>query len=288
MLDLNAVGTVLERVRRQRPLVHLITNFVTMNIVADALRAVGARPVMASACEEVAEMTASASALVLNLGTPVPERLRAMRTSGELAHARGIPLVFDPVGVGATHLRTTWALQFLTVVRPDVIRGNSGEIAALAGRRGTVSGVDTRIRADTSEEDLEAEAHQVAQRWKTTVASTGAMNWLCDGSRAGAIKNGHPYLPLVTGTGDMASALIGACLAVEGDAFVAAASGLLALGLAGEHAGAEAHGPGSFRIALIDALHGLTIQQVVGEGHVSIASWINNDEHQRGARQNLL
>ncbi len=271
VLDRNAVGAALERVRRERPLVHLITNLVTMNVVADALRALGARPVMASACEEVAEVTAAANALVLNLGTPAPERLRAMRLSGELARARGIPIVFDPVGVGASRYRTTWARQFLMLVRPDVIRGNAGEVAALAGRTGTVSGVDTVVDASRGAGDLDpaAEARQVAQRWKTTVASTGVPNWVSDELRAVAVENGHPFLPLVTGTGDMASALIGACLSVEGDSFVAAAGGLLALGLAGEHAGTEAHGPGSFRAALLDALHGLTAQQVVGEGRIS-------------------
>jgi hydroxyethylthiazole kinase len=265
MLDLSAVAAVLERVRREQPLVHVITNFVTINIVADGLRAFGARPVMAHAHEEIAEITGASRAVVLNLGTPSTERLQAMWICGEHARAHDIPVVLDPVGVGASQFRTTWALEFLAHTGAQVVRGNSGEIAALVGRHGTMSGVDGVI----GNVDIVAEARAVARAFNTTVAATGATSLVIDGSHACAIENGHPFLPTITGTGDMASALIGACLAVERNAFIAAASGLIALGLAGEHAGAGARGPGSFRVALLDALYGLTTQQVMGESRVS-------------------
>lgn len=265
MIDLTSIAAVLERVRRERPLVHVITNFVTMNIVADALQAIGARPVMAFASEEVVEIAASARALVLNLGTPAPERLHAMRLAAESARAVGIPIVLDPVGVGASRWRTSWAMQFLANVRVDVVRGNSGEIAALTGRSGTVSGVDTIV----DDLDPATEAHWVARRWNTTVASTGASDWICNETRVVSVQNGHPLLRAVTGSGDIASALIGACLAVDRDAPLAAASGLIALGLAGEHAGAEAHGPGTFRAALMDGLFSLNAQQVTREGRIA-------------------
>ncbi|MCL4506211.1 MAG: hydroxyethylthiazole kinase [Chloroflexi bacterium] len=265
MPDPGAVAAVLERVRREQPLVHVITNFVTMNAVADALRAFGARPVMAHAIEEVAEITAASRALVLNLGTPSTERLQAMRASGEHARACGIPVVLDPVGVGASQFRTAWALDFLAHTGAQVVRGNGGEIAALAGRRGAMSGVDGVI----GDIDVATESRAVARAFTTTVAATGATSLVTDGLHACAIQNGHPFLPTITGTGDMASALIGACLAVERNAFIAAASGLIALGLAGERAGAAARGPGSFRAALLDALYGLTTQQVMDESRFS-------------------
>lgn len=265
MLDLSAVAAVLERVRREQPLVHVITNFVTMNTVADALRAFGARPVMAHAIEEVVEITTASQAVVLNLGTPSVERLQAMRISGENARDRGIPVVLDPVGVGASQFRITWAQEFLARTGAQVVRGNGGEIAALAGRHGAMSGVDSVI----GDFDLATESRAVAQAFNTTVAATGAVSLVADGSHTCAIQNEHSFLPTVTGTGDIASALIGACLAVESDAFIAAASGLIALGLAGEHAGIAARGPGSFRVGLLDALYGLTAQQVMDKGRIT-------------------
>ncbi len=246
-------AAILERVRAEQPLIHLITNFVTMNRVADALRALGARPVLAFAREEVEEIAPSSRAVVLNLGTPTVERIAAMRAAGAVANGRAIPIVFDPVGVGASAFRTENATALLDALRVNVIRGNAGEIAALAGQRGTMSGVDF-VRADY---DLATLARAVAQRWRTVVAITGATDCVGDGTRAASIYNGHAYLETITGGGDIASALIGACLAVERDALVAASSALVFLGLAGEQAAERARGPASFHVALFDELHAL-------------------------------
>lgn len=246
-------GEILAAIRREQPLIHLLTNLVTMNEVAQALRALGARPIMAFAHEEAVEIALAARAVVLNLGTPTAERMQVMQNVGRAANAQQIPVVFDPVGVGASAFRTASARALLENVRVQVLRGNAGEMACLVNRAGHLSGVDVGRGAV----DGAALAREVAQRWKTIAVVTGQVDYASDGTRVVAVHNGHPFLPQISGTGDIVSAFCGACLAVESEGLVAAASALIFLGLAGERAGASARGPGSFNAALRDELYAL-------------------------------
>jgi hydroxyethylthiazole kinase len=274
------IATALARLRDQKPLIHHITNLVVMNDTANLTLHLGALPVMAHAVEEVAEMTGGADALLLNLGTLTPARAKAMWLAGETANQVQAPIVLDPVGVGATRLRTETAQRLLEGLEIAVVRGNAGEIAGLDYSPGLeeempplsppptcgwfhggeeesaplVRGVESVAQVD----DRVALARSAARRLGTTVAITGARDVISDGTRVLGVDNGHRWLTTVTGTGCMASAAIAAFCAVEPDPLVAAAAGLATLGLAAEHAAETAHGPASFKVALLDAVYGLT------------------------------
>jgi hydroxyethylthiazole kinase len=255
-----------QRVRERRPLVHQITNLVVMNPTANATLAIGASPVMAHARQEVADMVALAGALVLNTGTLEPDWIEAMLLAGRRANELGVPVVLDPVGAGATTYRTETNLMLLSELAIAVLRGNAGEIGALTGAGGAVRGVDS-VEGVTDPLRVAAAG---ALRWSTTVAITGARDVLSDGTRGVAVDNGHPLLSVVTGTGCMATAMIGAFAAVEEDRLVAAASALAVYGLAAEGAAETARGPGTFQAALFDSLHALTPEEA--EAGVRIVS----------------
>lgn len=260
----DAVVAVLERVRQARPLVQIMTNAVTMGDVAHATLAIGARPVMAQAAEEVAEIVSSASALVLNLGTPSHERIEAMVVAGRVANGADIPVVFDPLGAGASVFRVESTSHILSAVHPSVIRGNAGEVASLAGIAGQVSGVD----AKETHYDRAAVARSVAASQHTVVAISGAVDHISDGSRVLAIENGTPELQRVSGAGDMLDALLGAALAVESDPLLAAASGSLWLGIAAELAAVGVKGIGSFHVALFDSLDKLDAGAILARARI--------------------
>jgi hydroxyethylthiazole kinase len=255
-----AAVAVLDRVRRQQPLIHLITNLVTLADVANATLAIGARPVMAHAPEEVEEIARAARALVLNLGTPSRERVEAMSRAGQAANAQGIPVIFDPVGVGASRFRRENSARLFDALCIAIVRGNAGEIGALAGLEGTQSGVDT-VRTDY---DRAAVARSLAARYRAVVAVSGPTDFVSDSTRIVAIGNGTPLLQRITGAGDMLSAIIGASAAVESDALLAAASGTIWFGVASECAARRgaANGTGSFRVALLDALSNLNAETI--------------------------
>lgn len=254
------------RVRERRPLVHCLTNFVTLNDVANVLLAFGALPVMASAIEEVAEMADQADALVLNLGTPSRERIEAMLVAGQAAQRHGIPVVVDPVGVGATSFRVAAAKRLLEEAHPAIVRGNAAEVARLAGRPAASRGVESVGEADVAQQTEAAQA--LARQRRLVVAATGARDIVTDGTQTLAVDNGHLLLRDITGAGDMATALVAALAAVEPDRLLAAAGALVLFGLAAERAAATAGGPGGFRIGLFDALYNLTVQEVVEGGKV--------------------
>jgi hydroxyethylthiazole kinase len=247
-------GDSLERLRAARPLIHQITNYVVMNETANATLALGALPVMAHAREEVAEMAAYAGALVLNIGTLSPRWVDAMLVAGRVANERGIPVVLDPVGAGATSYRTDTAKRILNDVRVAVLRGNAGEVATLVGVEAEMRGVESIDAASDS-----AELARAAGRTLGVVASvTGPIDHVSDGDRVIAVDNGHPLMASITGTGCMSSALTGCFLAVNRDRPLdAAAEALVAFGVAGEDAAQGAKGPGSFHVALYDALANL-------------------------------
>lgn len=235
--------------RKRAPLVHNITNYVVMNITANALLAVGASPAMVHAVEEAAEFAGIAQALVINIGTLSPRWVEAMELAARAATEAGVPWILDPVAAGATVYRTETAGR-LARLEPKVIRGNASEIMALAGEAGSARGVDSTRGSDAA---INA-AERLARATGAVVAVTGAVDYITDGNRLAGLANGDIMLTRVTGTGCSATALIGAFLGAGLPAFEAAAAGLATIGVAAEIALPGAKGPGSFAVALIDAL----------------------------------
>lgn len=249
-----AAGATLRELRERKPLVHQITNYVVMNETANATLALGALPVMAHAQEEVEEMVGLASALVLNIGTLSPPWVEAMLLAGRAASERGIPVVLDPVGAGATRYRTETARRILAEVAVTVLRGNPGEVATLVGGEAEVRGVES-IATGLEPAEL---AREAARQLGLVASVTGPVNHVSDGERQLAVANGHPLLAAVTGTGCISSALTGCFLAAKPQApLEAAAEALAALGVAAEDAAAGAGGPGTFHARLYDALAAL-------------------------------
>jgi hydroxyethylthiazole kinase len=240
----------LQLLREKKPLVHNITNYVVMNYTANALLACGASPVMAHAAEEVEEMVSLAGALVLNIGTLTPYWIDSMISAGLRANERQIPIILDPVGSGATTLRTQSAKRLIQALSIAVIRGNASEVLSLAQEGSQTKGVDSIH----SVEEAEEAALVLAKELRTTLAITGKVDLITDGERIYRVMNGHELMGYVTGTGCTATVIIGAFLAVDKDAAEAAATGLAFFGLAGEVAAQKAVGPGGFQIGLLDAL----------------------------------
>ncbi len=249
---------LLSRVRERHPLIHHITNFVVMNDTANATLALGALPVMAHAREEVEEMVGAAGALILNPGTLEPAWVESMLIAGKRANELGVPIVYDPVGVGATRLRNETGRRFLENLKIGVVRGNSGEVGALAGAGGVVKGVES---VQGVSDPLQV-ARELAQRCDTTVAITGKRDIISDGKRALGVDNGHVLLTTITGTGCMSTTAVAVFNAVESDRLLATAAALACYGLAAQIAARRAKAPGSFRAALLDALYLLTPAQI--------------------------
>jgi hydroxyethylthiazole kinase len=247
-------GADLAEIRERKPLVHQITNYVVMNETANATLSLGALPVMAHAVEEVEEMASIAAALVLNIGTLSKQWIEAMLLAAGAANAAGVPVVLDPVGAGATRLRTETAKRILDEAEIAVVRGNAAEVATLAGREAEIRGVESIGSADSGAELAKAAATALG-----CVASvTGPVDHVSDGVRTIAVANGDALLGTVSGTGCMSTAITGCFLAVAGDRPLdAAAEALVAFGVAGEDAGVGAKGPGTFHAALYDALYNL-------------------------------
>lgn len=246
-------GSSVAAIRATRPLIHQITNLVVMNETANVTLAVGALPVMAHALEEVEEMVAQAGALVLNIGTLSPAWVESMLRAGRAANRAGIPVVLDPVGVGATGFRTAVAERICAEVRVSIVRGNAAEVAALCGEAAAIRGVESISSGDPSEL-----ADTAARLLRTVAVVTGAVDHVASATEHVAIANGVPLLTAVTGTGCMASALCGCFVAIHPrDPLRAAVEALATFGVAAEAAAATAKGPGSFHVNLYDSLAGL-------------------------------
>ncbi len=259
---------IMAKVRIRRPLVHHITNFVVMNVTANITLCAGALPVMAHAKEEAAEMTSGAGALVLNLGTLWPGEVEAMLAAGHCANERGIPVVMDPVGAGATRFRTDTARRLLGELSISIVRGNVAEIGVLAGLAAKISGVESVSVAD----DSANVAVQFARQYGCVAAVTGPIDAVSDGTRLIRVANGHPMMSKVTGTGCMATAVVAAYAAVEHDYVTAVAAALAAFGLAGQIAAEKAQGPSTFQVHLFDALAGLTEEALRAGGRIGVAT----------------
>jgi len=241
----------LAKLREKKPLIHNITNFVVMNYTANALLACGASPVMAHAKEEVEEMVSFAGTLVLNIGTLTPYWIDSMIDAGKKANQAKIPVILDPVGSGATKLRTDSAKRLIDELAISVVRGNASEVLSLAHEGSRTKGVD----AVHSVDDAADAAVILAGELNTTLAITGPVDLITDGKIVYRVFNGHELMGYVTGTGCTATVLIGAFLAVDSHPAEAAATALSYFGLAGEKAAAEASAPGSFQTVLLDNLY---------------------------------
>ena len=258
-------GESLRAIRERKPLVHQITNYVVMNETANATLALGALPVMAHAPEEVEEMVGLAGALVLNIGTLSSYWIEAMLAAGWAANQRGVPVVLDPVGAGATAFRTETARRILEEVDVAVLRGNAGEVATLVGVAAEVRGVESAAAgADAAEL-----AREAARSLGVVASVTGPVDHVSDGDREAAIANGDPMLATITGTGCMSSAITGCFLAVAVSPFDAAVEALVAFGAAGEDAARDARGPGTFHVNLYDSLAALDPETIDARARVS-------------------
>ena len=254
MLNADSVWNDVERIRATAPLVHNITNFVVMNTTANALLALGASPVMAHAIDEVDEMTGLAGSLVLNIGTLSRTWVESMQKAIRMARSQKKPIVLDPVGAGATRLRTQTVRYLMEEAPPTILRGNASEILALCSEQMGTKGVDATVDSHTATE----QAGILLEQGARVVVISGKVDWvLSAGGRAG-VANGHPMMPRVTGLGCTATALCGAFAAVNPDPAAAAAHAMAVMGIAGEIAAEGAEGPGSLQVRLLDALYGLT------------------------------
>lgn len=260
---------LLKKLKEKKPLVHSITNYVTVNDCANILLAIGASPIMADDFREAADITSIASALVINIGTLNEKTIESMIASGKKANELNIPVVFDPVGAGASLFRNETTKRILDEVKISVLRGNMSEIKFIAGLESETKGVDA------SEEDLKSDndeglnvAEALAKRFKCTVAITGAIDIVSDGKRSAILENGTKMLSKVTGTGCMTTALVGAYLGAcetKSEFFNAAVAGITSMGICGEIAEEKAGkiGLGSFHMAIIDAVSKLNKDAIV-------------------------
>lgn len=249
----------LSRVKAKKPLIHHITNYVVANETANFTLSLGALPVMSHAHEEVEQMVSLASALLLNIGTLDEYQIEAMIKAGKKANSLSIPVVLDPVGVGATDYRTLTARKILEEVKVSVIRGNSAEIAVLAGFNAEVKGVEALGVQGAVEEMVK----ELALKYDCVVCATGKVDIISDGKRTGRVYNGHEMLALVTGTGCMATTINAVYVSVADDAFDASLNAQAAFGIIGELAFEESgYNPGTFHQKIYDVAYRLTDETV--------------------------
>lgn len=241
-------------VRLRNPLIHCITNPISINDCANAVLTVGAQPIMAEHPQEVAAITRSAAALLVNLGNVTDARLESIMIAGGEAHEAEIPCVIDLVGVGCSLLRLQFARKFVGNLHPAVVKGNLSELMAFAGTLSQASGVDAgdRLTPENQPRVLD-QLSRLARRTGAVILSTGETDAVTDGTRTILLKNGVPLLSRVTGTGCVAGALAATYLSAA-DPLAAAASAVSVLGIAGELAAEQTRGTGSFRVAMMDAL----------------------------------
>lgn len=255
------LGEFLENVRKKRPLIHNITNRVTVNDCANMLLACGASPIMSDDIEEVEEITALCDGLNINIGTPGRRTLTSMLAAGKKANSLSHPTVLDPVGAGTSAFRTNAALDIMNSVHPSLIRGNISEIKALALGGASTHGVDAAVCDTVTEDTLEAAlifAADFAKKSSAIVAVTGAVDIVTDGTTAYCIFNGHPLMSRVCGTGCQLSAMSAAFIAANKEnMLLAAAAAVCTMGICGEIAYSRlgpSDGTGSYRIYLTDAV----------------------------------
>ncbi len=274
MSEFDFVGTALDEVRATCPLVHCITNYVTVNDCANALLAIGASPIMSDEPADAEQITRICGGLDLNIGTLNARSIEGMHAAGKAAAGLRHKILLDPVGAGASDLRTNTAGALLDELPVTVVRGNMSEVKAVAGAAASTRGVDANPNDAVTDDNLAesvAFVRALAQRCGCVVAVTGAIDLIASAEAAYAVRNGLPVMGRVTGTGCMLSAITPAFLVAHADALEATVSAVAAMGLAGQVAGSrmgELDGNGSFRTYLLDALYNLTGEQLVAGARV--------------------
>ncbi|KON88375.1 hydroxyethylthiazole kinase [Sporosarcina globispora] len=259
-MNIQEISSLLEKVRESNPLVHNITNVVVTNFTANGLLAIGASPVMAYAHEEAADMAKIAGALVLNMGTLTEKEVKSMLLAGKSANQHEVPVIFDPVGVGATAYRTETAKKILRELDITIIRGNAAEIANAAGQQWNIKGVD----AGEAEGNISELAKSAAKDLAAVTVITGKQDIVSDGRSTFTINNGHPLLTKVTGAGCLLTSVIGAFSAIEKDPVKAAVASLVVYGSAAEIAAekTDGRGPGTFQLEFLNSLYNISAADV--------------------------
>lgn len=269
----------IKEIRKQNPLIHCLTNYVTANDVANMILAVGASPVMADAFDEVADITRQSRALVLNMGTLNPTTIASMLLAGETAAASGVPVVFDPVGIGASAFRRQTAFQILEAVPCTVIRGNASEIMTLAGRNVKARGVDADEQVhmnDGNRDEWTGVIQQLSRQTGAIIVVTGKTDLIADANQVCLVHNGHPMMTRLCGTGCMLDGVIASFLGISDmqEYFWKTVSAVCAEGICGEQAFAQTEkcsgGSGSFRQYFFDAMSELNDQLLVKGANIEV------------------
>ncbi|MEM2025052.1 MAG: hydroxyethylthiazole kinase [Desulfurococcaceae archaeon] len=269
-MDISWIASALNNVRAKRPLVHNITNYVVMNTTANALLALGASPIMAHSPEELEDLIKIADAIVINIGTLDEKWIYSMLAATRLAKDLNKPVILDPVGAGATKLRTRTSLLLLESSKISAVRGNYGEISALLGEVGKTKGVDTAMYDKHRAGII---AYEVAQKYNTVVSVTGPVDYVSDGKYIYEVFSGSSALDSVihhvTGLGCIVTSVIGAYLAVQ-DPLRATISGLATFRVAASKAAEESPYPGTFHTKIYDWLYRVTGEDIIKSTKVSL------------------
>ncbi|KAB3531529.1 hydroxyethylthiazole kinase [Alkaliphilus serpentinus] len=264
---------ILKKIKNKKPLIHHITNYVTATDCANTVLALGASAVMADDPLEVEEVVIHSDALVLNMGTLNQQKIEAFILAGRKANDLGIPIILDPVGVGGTKLRSEALKRILKEIKVSVIRGNMSEIKHIYGIEEMTRGVDSISDSKDGGKEI---SKAIAQRHKCVVAITGEIDYISDGNQTFSIRNGHKMLTNITGTGCMTTSLIGVCCGATKDIFMATALAISIMGIAGERAYEDLQdksGIGSFKVHLLDAIGGFTIELLEERGRIDGLSY---------------
>ena len=278
------------KLRKQRPLIHVVTNFVVMNQTANVLLALGAAPTMSWAKEDLEYISGISDGLCVNMGTPTQDRVEAMETLMQLAEASGKPLVLDPVGAGAGPHRTKIARTLSSLAPHKIIRGNASEICSLIANHSSPRGVDNTMSAaeaknilithgragdqtaGAQEQGIELKGGQLLTEHASCLLVSGKEDMIIGPAQALILKNGSPLMNVVTGTGCILSAMTAAFYAVSESPFEAAVAACAVAGIAGELAAEKSAGPGTFLPNFIDALYTLdrsTIASRLNHEHIT-------------------
>lgn len=258
MFEFSRLWKDIQAIKASKPLVLSITNYVVTNNTANALLAIGASPIMSFAKEEVKELVDICDALVINMGTLNIEDIEVMSTAWFAANKKEIPVVFDPVGMGASSLRTNTALSFLSRHQPTIIRGNASEIMTLSGKFGESRGVDSTQSSESAVHGAKA----LSQVYGGIVCASGEDDIVSDGKAVYRVSGGHEMMPLVTGLGCTATAICAAFAAVNESPLAATINGMAAMSIAGAMAAEKSAGPGSLQLNLYDAFYSMTKEDV--------------------------
>jgi hydroxyethylthiazole kinase len=248
---IETIRALITKIKKEKPLVLNLTNDVTMDFIANGLLSLGALPIMSKATQEMEDLLQLVKAVVINLGTLNASFIGLCTQACQIANQYNVPIILDPVGAGASRYRTETALQFIRDYSIAIIRGNASEVMALAGAAGGTQGVDSTMESTQAI----ASAQNLAKNYCTTIAISGKIDVVVDEKEIAKFERGSPLMPLITGTGCLLSAVVGAFHAVEKNRFTAASAAILYYGMCGEMAAADVAGPGSFRVAFLDTLH---------------------------------